>query len=62
MAFEAFNFVDGKRSVLDIYRAVRAESLSAGEWYYGTVKLADIEDLFKRAATEKAIEIVTQNP
>src|SRR5581483_3468733 len=50
MAFEAFNFIDGKRSILDIYHAVRAESLSAGEWYYGTVKLADIQDLFNRAA------------
>ncbi|HZP00178.1 MAG TPA: M28 family peptidase [Terriglobia bacterium] len=62
MAFEAFNFIDGKRSILDIYHAVRAESLSAGEWYYGTVKLADIQDLFNRAAGEKAIEIITTNP
>jgi hypothetical protein len=62
MAFEAFNFIDGKRSILDIYHAVRAESLSAGEWYYGTVKLADIQDLFNRAAGEKAIEIMTTNP
>ncbi len=60
MKFEALNYVDGKRSILDIYRAVRAESLSAGEWYYGTVKLEDIEALFKAAEKEKAVEITTR--
>lgn len=34
MKFEALNFVDAKRAILDIYHAVRAESLSADEWYY----------------------------
>jgi len=58
MGFEALNFMDGKRSILDIYRAVRAESLSAGEWYYGTVKLEDIEALFNAAVKEKAVEII----
>ncbi len=37
MAFEILNFVDGKRSGLDIYNAVSAEALRAGETYYGTV-------------------------
>ncbi len=37
MRFEALNFVDGHRSYLDIYRAVRAEAQSAGGWYYGEV-------------------------
>jgi len=60
MKFEALNYVDGKRSILDIYHAVRAESLSAGEWYYGTVKLEDIEELFKAAENEQAIEITTR--
>jgi hypothetical protein len=60
MKFEALNYVDGKRSILDIYRAVRAESLSAGEWYYGSVKLEDIDELFKRAEKEKAVEIVAK--
>jgi hypothetical protein len=55
--FEALNFADGKRSFLDIYDAVRAESLSAGEWYYGTVRLKDIEELFKAAETAKAMKI-----
>ena len=60
MRYEAFNYVDGTRSILDIYHAVRAESLSAGEWYYGTVRLEDIEELFKKAEEEKAVEIVTR--
>lgn len=57
MTFEALNFVDGKRSILAIYDAVRAESLSAGEWYYGTVRLQDVEELFKTAEKAKAITI-----
>jgi hypothetical protein len=60
MKFEALNYVDGKRSLLDIYKAVRAESLSAGEWYYGTVKLEDIQELFKAAEKEKVVEITTR--
>lgn len=62
MAWEALNFVDGKRSILDIYRAVRAQSQSAGEWYYGKVTLEDIEALFNAAEKEKAVEIVTKTP
>jgi hypothetical protein len=38
MAFETMNFVDGRRSYLDIYRAVRAEAQSVGAWYYGKVE------------------------
>lgn len=60
MKAEALNYVDGKRSILDIYHAVRAESLSAGEWYYGTVTLGDIVELFKEAEKEKAVEIATK--
>jgi hypothetical protein len=62
MKFEALNYVDGKRSILDIYHAVRAESLSVGEWYYGTVKLDDIDELFKAAEREKAVEIISNTP
>ncbi|MDH4091818.1 MAG: M28 family metallopeptidase [Cyclobacteriaceae bacterium] len=42
MAPEVLNFVDGKRSYYDIYKAVKAESLAAGSWYYGTVLLDDV--------------------
>ena len=59
MQWEALNYVDGKRSILDIYRIVRAEALSAGEWYYGKVTLEDIEALFTAAEKEKAVAIVT---
>jgi hypothetical protein len=42
MAYEALNFVDGRRSCLDIFRAVSAEADAAGDWYYGTVTLEDV--------------------
>ena len=45
MRFELFNFVDGKRSYYDIYKALKAEALSAGVWYYGTVTLEDVTKL-----------------
>jgi len=50
--FETRNLVDGKRSVLDIYRIVRAESLAAGEWYYGPVTLDKVKEVLEKA--EKA--------
>jgi len=57
MRYEALNYVDGRCSILDIYHAVRAENLSAGEWYYGTVTLDLVEDLFKLAEKKQALEI-----
>jgi len=42
MRMEIFNFVDGKRSYYDIYKAVQAEILAAGNWYYGTLTLTDV--------------------
>lgn len=42
MRTELLNFVDGKRSYLDIYKALQAEALAAGSWYYGVVKLQDV--------------------
>jgi hypothetical protein len=45
MAYEVWNFVDGKRSYLDIYRAARAEAQSAGAWYYGNVTAKQVADL-----------------
>jgi len=45
MKWEAMNFVNGRRSTLDIYRAVRAEAQSAGDWYYGKVTQKQIADL-----------------
>ena len=45
MRYEVWNFVDGKRSYLEIYRAVRAEAQSVGAWYYGTVSAKQVTDL-----------------
>jgi hypothetical protein len=42
MRGETMSFVDGKRSYFDIYKAVKAEALAAGKFYYGTVTLDDI--------------------
>lgn len=42
MGYEALNFVDGRRSYLDIYRLVAAEADAAGSWYYGEVTLDDV--------------------
>ena len=45
MRMEVFNFVDGNRSYYDIYKAVLAETLSAGNWYYGILSLSDVVKL-----------------
>jgi hypothetical protein len=45
MAYEVWNFVDGRRSYFEIYRAVRAEAQFAGAWYYGTVSAKQVADL-----------------
>jgi hypothetical protein len=45
MRFELFNFVDGKRSYFDIYKALKAESLAAGTWYYGIITLDEVVKL-----------------
>ena len=42
MAYEVLNFVDGRRSYADIYRAVSAEADAAGSWYYGVVTAEDV--------------------
>jgi hypothetical protein len=57
MAEEVYNFVDGKRSYYEIYRAVRAEQLSAGSWYYGTVTLADVAGQLDAAVSSGALTL-----
>lgn len=49
MAYEALNFVDGRRSLLEIAHATQAEADSAGEWYYGRVALADVVSYLESA-------------
>ena len=50
MRFEVLNFADGKRNAYEIYEAVAAEALSAGTWYYGEVRPADVMALLDKAA------------
>ncbi|NUO83565.1 M28 family peptidase [candidate division KSB1 bacterium] len=57
MRDEVYYFVDGKRSYYDIYKAVRAEALAAGSWYYGEVRLEDVVGLLD-AAVEKGALVV----
>ena len=57
MRDEVFNFVDGRRSYYDIYKAVYAESMAAGTWYYGTVTLADVVSLLDAAVAAKALTL-----
>jgi hypothetical protein len=57
MRDEVFNFVDGRRSYYDIYKAVYAESMAAGTWYYGTVTLEDVAGLLDAAVEAKALTL-----
>jgi hypothetical protein len=50
MRFEVLNFADGKRSAWEVYEAVAAEALSAGEWYHGTVTPADVRAVLEAGA------------
>jgi len=55
MKDEVYNFVDGKRSSYDIYKAVWAEAMAAGEWYYGKVTLEGVVGLLDAAVDAKAL-------
>jgi hypothetical protein len=57
MRFEVYNFADGRRSAWDVYEAVAAEALSAGEWYYGQVRPADVLDALEKAAAAGAFTV-----
>ena len=57
MAFEVLNFVDGERSVRDIFRAVAAEADTAGAWYYATVSLEDVTSYLDSAAEAGVVTI-----
>jgi hypothetical protein len=50
MAYEILNFVDGTRTVADIFRAVAAEADLAGDWYYGEVAFKDVVAYLDSAA------------
>jgi len=55
MRFEAYNFVDGKRSYYDIYKALKAENLAASRFYYGEVLLEDVVKRLDEAVEKKAL-------
>jgi hypothetical protein len=57
MRYEVFNFVNGINSYVDIFKAVQAEAMSAGEFLYGTVKLEDVDTLLDRAVEAKVISL-----
>lgn len=57
MAKECYCFVDGKRSYLDIFRAVQAEALSAGEFYYGKVTPGAVRALLDAAVTKGVLRL-----
>ena len=57
MRAEVYNFVDGRRSYFDIYKAVYAEAAAAGDWYYGTVALEDVVRLLDAAVEAKALTL-----
>ena len=57
MRTEVFNFVDGRRSYYDIYKAVYAESAAAGSWYYGTVTLEDVVRLLDAGVAAGALTL-----
>jgi hypothetical protein len=56
-AYEVSNLIDSRRSALEIYRIVRAASLSAGEWYYGKVELSEVNRLLESLEKSGAISI-----
>jgi len=57
MRFEVLNFADGRRSAWEVYEAVAAEALSAGEWYFGAVAPADVFALLEAGATAGAFTV-----
>jgi hypothetical protein len=57
MRFEALNFADGRRSAWEVYEAVAAEALSAGEWYYGRVTPPDVLAVLESAAAAGAFSV-----
>jgi hypothetical protein len=57
MRFETLNFADGHRTALDVYEAVAAEALAAGEWYYGKVTPKAVLQVLESAVAAGAFEV-----
>jgi len=54
---ECYGFVDGKRSYLDISRAIEAEALSAGASYYGTVPPGAVRAILDQAVAKGVLRL-----
>ncbi len=54
MRFELYNFVDGRRSYFDIYKALKAENLAASRFLYGEVDLPDVVNMLDAAVEKQA--------
>ncbi len=57
MAMATMSNVDGKKSYFDIYKAVKAEAMAAGKFYYGTVTFADVVKVLDGNVTTGAIKL-----
>ena len=57
MSFELLNFVDGKRTGLDVYRHLAAEAREAGAHYFGVVTPEAVLTYLKNAATAKMVRL-----
>jgi len=58
MAWECYNFADGSSSYLDIYKAVHAEAMAAGSFYYGIVSLQAVAQLLDQAVEAGALKLI----
>ena len=57
MQFELYNFVDGKRSYFDIYKALKAENLAASRFYYGEVVFDDVVKRLDEAVEKNVVRL-----
>lgn len=57
MRFEVLNFADGHRTALEVYEAVAAQALAAGEWYYGDVRPAEVLRVLEAAVANGAFRV-----
>jgi hypothetical protein len=57
MRFEVLNFSDGRRSAFEVYEAVAAQALSAGEWYFGRVTPTAVQAVLDAGVTAGAFTV-----
>jgi hypothetical protein len=62
MRFEALNFTDGRRTLWDIYKVVRAEAQAGGDWYYGNVTTDAVQKYFENAVAAGIVTLKDAPP